>query len=234
MGKKWVLTVVAAMLLAFCFSVSVIQSYVREVSPPSECSLVSFNDDFGGSELDRGKWDVFEGSPIVGGGWLTLSSANIQSKSVFSGGILRGVIQSSDWKPQGGQFTDSSFGFETWRGECHYGIIFKPSGHLAILRPVPSTDGSCSGDPLYQAYPPIPNWDTIRAGGTVSFTLSWNPNSVTLWVSGNGQEGQVSYAGQAIPNVPLKIRLYAQTNESYRIDYIRLCAINVVFLPIVQ
>ncbi len=228
MGKKWVLTVGAAMLLTFCFGVSVIRGNIGEVRS------MSFNDDFDGSELDRGKWDVFGGNPVVGGGWLTLSSANIQSKSVFDGGVLQGVIQSSDWKPQQGQFTDSSFGFEIWNGECHYGIVFKPSGHLAVLRPVPSTGGNCSGDPLYQAYPSIPNWDTIRAGGTVSFTLSWSSDSVTLKVSGNGQEGQAYYAGQAVPNVPLKIRLYAQNGENYQIDYVRLCARNVVFLPIVQ
>jgi len=185
-----------------------------------------FNDEFGGNEFNRNKWDIFGGNPVASGGWLTLSEANIQSKKVFSGGILQGVIQSSDWKPQN-QFTDSSFGFETWAGnenKCHYGIVFKASGHLAVLRPLPDSNGNCSGDPRYQAYPPIPNWETIRAGGIVSFTINWSPEDVTLKVNGNGQEEQASYSGQAIPTVPLKIRLYSQNGETYKIDYVRLIA----------
>lgn len=223
MSKKWVLkTVVGVMLLAL-----VAQNYIGKVFAEKRLPVLfnyEFSDEFDGDGLDRGKWDVFEGNPVANGGWLTLSGANIQSKSVFGSGILQGVIQSSDWKPQN-QFTDSSFGFEIWTGsnnQCHYGILFKASGHLAVLSPQPGIDGNCSGDPLYQAYPPVSNWDTIRAGSTVSFTLSWLPDSVTLKVSGNGQEGQASYIGQAIPTVPLKIRLYSQTNETYKIDYVRL------------
>jgi len=201
-----------------------------------ECSPVSFSDEFYGIELDRNTWDVFRGNPVVGEGWLTLSDAEILSRPVFRGGTLQGVIQSSDWKPQQGQFTDSSFGFEIWtgsNGQCHYGILFKASGHLVVLRPQPDVNGNCSGDPLYQAYPPVSNWDAIQAGNTVSFTLSWCSNNVALQVSGNGQEGQASYAGQAVPNVPQKIRLNAQSTETYKIDYVHLCACYAVYLPIV-
>lgn len=245
MNMKWISRTVVGVMLVL---VSTAQGQIKEVLPsltfmPQSCSLLTadgcspvlFNDEFGGSELDRDKWDVFEGNP-TGGGWLTLSGANIQSKPLFGGGILQGIIQSSDWKPLN-QFTDSSFGFEIWTGsnnECHYGIVFKSSGHLAVLRPLPDADGKCSGDPLFQAYPPVSNWDTIRTGNTVSFTLSWCSDSVTLKVSGNGQEGQASYTGQALPNVPLKIRLYAQAAEEYKIDYVRLCAHHAVCLPIVS
>lgn len=210
--------IIAVLLLTLCFNVSA-QSYV------------SFNDNFDGNALDLSKWIVFGGNPVVNGGWLALSEANVQSKPVFSGGILQGVIRSSDWKPQRGQFTDSSFGLEMWNAECHYGILFKPSGHLAVLSPQPDADGNCSGDPSYQAYPPIPDWETIRAGETVSFTISWRPGSVTLKVNGNGREGEASYSGSAVPNVPLKVRLYAQTGETFGIDYLRLSALNAVFLP---
>jgi len=200
-------------------------------------SPVLFSDEFDGNELDRDKWEVFPGALVVGEGWLTLSDADIQSKSVFRGGRLQGVIWSSDWKSQQGQFTDSSFGFEHWtgsNGRCHYGILFKASGHLALLRPQPDVNGDCSGDPLYQAYPPISNWDTIRAGNTVSFALSWCSENVTLQVSGNGQEGQTSYTGQAVPNAPLKIRLSAQPTETYKIDYVRLYACYAVYLPMIS
>jgi len=202
----------------------------------SGCSPVLFNDEFDGSELDEDKWEVFEGSPAVSGGWLTLSETDIQSRLGFHSGILQGVIQSSDWKPQS-QFSDSSFGFEIWtgnNGQCHYAILFKASGHLAVLRSQPDGDGNCFGDPLHQAYPPVSNWDAIRAGDTVSFTLSWCSDSVALEVSGNGQEGQSSYTGQAVPTVPLKIRLYAQPSETYKIDHIRLCACYAVYLPIIM
>lgn len=198
------------------------------------CSSVLFGDEFEGDALDRNKWHVFEGNPTVNGGQLALSGpVDIQSIDKFNSGTLQGFIHSSDWKPQSGQFTDSSFGFETWEGNCHYGIIFKPSGHLAILRPQPDPNGNCSGDPQYQAYSLIPNWDKIRAGGTVSFTLDWCPDRVTLTVSGNGQEERVSYEGPAMPDVSLGIRWYSQPNETYTTDYIRLCAPYTVYLPIV-
>jgi hypothetical protein len=257
MSASKVVRIISSLLLAVfllvttnCgFDVFATQGIIGEV-PPSlaftpkphsfltgdRCSPVLFNDEFDGNELDQSEWDVIKGNPVVNGGWLTLSDVDIQSKPVFRGGILQGVIQSSDWKPQH-QFTDSSFGFEIWtgnNGQCHYGIIFKASGHLAILRSQPDPNGNCFGDPIYQAYPAVSNWDAIRAGGIVSFTLSWCSDNVALEVSGNGQEGQVSYTGQAVPTVPLRIRLYAQPSETYKIDYIRLCACYAVYLPIIM
>lgn len=198
------------------------------------CSPVLFSDEFDGIDLDPNKWSTIAGTLVVSGGWLTLSGADIQSKPVFHSGVLQGVIDSSDWTSQS-QFTDSSFGFEIWtgsNGKCHYGVLFKASGHLAVLSPQPDADGNCFGDPLYQAYPPLSNWDAVWASGTVSFTLRWCSDSITLTVSGNGQEGQASYTGPAVPTVPLKIRLYAQPLETHRIDYVRLCACHAVYLPL--
>jgi hypothetical protein len=202
--------------------------------------LPIFRDEFDGDQLDGTKWDVFKGNPIVSGGWLTLPGAEIQSKAAFGCGILQGVIQSTDWKPQS-QFTDSSFGFEIWTGtnnQCHYGATFKASGHLAVLRSLPDGNGNCSGDPQFQAYVPVSNWDTIRSGGIVSFTLTYS-NSVVLTISdGLSNNGQAIYTDQAVPTVPLKIRLYAHTfdtslAENYHIDYIRLYPCYAVYLPII-
>lgn len=242
------LAVFLLMVTARSFDVVATQDTIGEVLPSlastpkpcsasttGRCSPVLFSDEFDGPELYPDKWDVIRGTPVVSGGWLMLSDADIQSKPEFHSGILQGVIQSSDWKPHN-QFTDSSFGFEIWtgnNGQCHYGILFKPSGHLAILRSQPDTNGNCFGDPIYQAYPEISNWDAVLAGSTVSFTLSWCSDSVVLGVSGNRQEGQASYTGQAVPTVPLKTRLYVQSPETYKIAYVLLCACYGVHLPII-
>jgi hypothetical protein len=138
---------------------------------------------------------------------------------------LEGDIQSSDWNP-GAKFTDSSFGFEMWKGKCHYGILFKASGHLAVLSSEPDITNNCTGDPKNQDYLEIPNWEIIRTGKDLSFKLTWEPDKVTLWVRGNYTEGQATYSGIAIPKVPQKIRLYAQDKETYRINNIHLCSLS--------
>jgi len=209
-------------------------------------STLVFSDEFDGNELDLSKWDVYAGTPTVSDGWLTLHGAEIQSKQRFVCGTLQGVIQSSDWKPHD-QFTDSSFGLEMWEGadgKCHYGVVFKANGHLGLLRSEPDGNGECAGqsdgipghepdDPKYQAYPPIPNWNAIRATGTVAFTITWS-KSVTLEVNG-GQSSEQVYTdtSDAIPTVPLKIRLYAAPTETYKIDYVRFYVCHVVYLPII-
>jgi len=206
---------------------------VNQSSAKAGSSSVLFGDEFAGTELDRAKWDVFRGNPVVKDGWLTLTDADVESQATFSCGDLQGVIQSSDWRPHD-QFTDSSFGFEMWtgaNGQCHYGALLKASGHLAMLRPQPDINGDCSGDPLYQAYPAISNWDVVRASSTILFTISWRSGIVTATVSGNGQAGEASYVGQAVPNVPLKIRLYANSSETYQVDYMRLSGCHVIYLP---
>ena len=207
---------------------------------------VLFSDEFDGNGLDLSRWEVYTGTPTVSGGWLTLPGAEIQSKREFVCGTLQGVIQSSDWKPHD-EFTDSSFGFEIWEGadgKCHHGVVFKANGHLGLLRSKPDAENKCKGqsegipgrdadDPYYQDYLAIPNWNAIAATGTVTFTLTWS-KSVTLEVSDGQSNGQVyTDTSPAIPTVPLKIRLYATPTETYNIDYIRLYACHVVYLPII-
>jgi hypothetical protein len=206
-----------------------------------------FYDKFDDIELDRLKWDVYGGTPIVESGWLLLPSADIQSIPTFSCGTLQGVIRSSDWQPNGA-FTDSSFGFEIWEGadgKCHHGVVLKGSGQLGLLHSKPDAEGNCAGqseaipgrhpdDPYYQDYRAIPSWETIRAAGTVTFTLDWS-EGVTLEVSGGPSSGRVHMeTSPAIPGVPLKIRLYAEPAETYAIDSIRLYPCAAIYLPTVM
>jgi hypothetical protein len=193
---------------------------------------VCFDDEFNGSELNLGKWDVFKGNPTVSEGELVLSGGNttaeIQSKQELLYGVLQMVITSSSWKPQA-EVTDSSFGLEHFKGtngQCHYAVLFMANGHLGLLRSEPVEDDNCFGDPKYQAFIPISNWDAVRAKGTVIVTLTWAPNSVMLHVNdGSANSGDASYPGIALPATSLKIRLNADVNENYSIDYGRLIGI---------
>ncbi|MBN1680850.1 MAG: hypothetical protein JW966_11205 [Anaerolineae bacterium] len=199
-------------------------------------SLGFFVDEFDGSVLATSRWIIIKGTPILGGGWLALADdTDIQSvPAVFTGGMLRGVIRSSDWKPHG-TFTDTSVGFEIWsggNGKCHSGVVFKPSGHLGILRPQPDEDGNCDEDPENQAYTTISNWDEIRAGdGAIWFELSWRPDLVSLEVRGNEQVGEASLTGDAIPQDSLRIRLYVQPGESFEFDYIQFVSFAALASP---
>jgi hypothetical protein len=190
------------------------------------------DDEFDGSEINLSKWDVFKGNPTVSAGELMLSGENtraeIQSKKEFLYGVLQMVMTSSSWKPQA-QVTDSSFGLEHFKGangQCHYAVLFMANGHLGLLRSEPVEDDNCFGDPKYQAFIPISNWDAVRANATVIVTLTWAPNSVMLHVSdGNTNSGDASYPGIAEPATSLKIRLNADVNENFSIDYGRLIGI---------
>ena len=195
-----------------------------------------FNDTFNNA-MFLDKWRVYRGNPKVRGGFLMLSETDIQSKDMFNSGILQGVISSHNWKPQD-QFTDSSFGFETWAGKddrCHSGVLFKANGHLAVLRSQPYVDDKCMGDPEHQVYPPIPNWDAIRAKYVVSFKLNWNADEIILQVNGNGLTEQVSYSGPAIPKGPLNLRFYTQIGELYEAHNIALSdAPHAIYQPKTQ
>jgi len=165
-------------------------------------------------------WNVYAGIPQVNGQELILpGSTDIQSESVFYDGILKGELSSLQL-PQG-ESSNSSIGFERWwnssKGNCHYGVLLKTNGNLAIFSPQIGANKDCVGNLLVQDYLPIPNWGVISGGEVISFTLSWSPNGILLKVSGNGKEGQVSYSGPATPDVPLGIRLYTQENNEYRV-----------------
>jgi hypothetical protein len=189
-----------------------------------------FGDEFNGNQLDAAKWEVFKGAPTVTGGKLTLDGgatrAEIQSKRSFLYGALTIALESANFKPQSGT-TDSSFGVEIFTGAnggCHYSAVLKANGHLGLLRPQPDAANNCTGDPLNQEHLRIPNWETIRAGGRVVMTLIWTPGGVTLRVSdGNLGNSVVMSAsdGKAVPNVAMRIRLNADVNEVYRVDYLR-------------
>ncbi|MGE0886296.1 MAG: hypothetical protein AB7P14_22400 [Blastocatellales bacterium] len=190
-----------------------------------------FHDEFNGTQLDTAKWGVVNLPPTVSGGRLVLSGSasersEVQSKQNFSYGVLTVAIESANWRPQSGA-TDSSFGLEIFTGAnggCHYGAILIANGHLGLLRPEPKPDSACSGNPANQEYVPLSNWDAIRASGKVVMTLIWNPGGVTLRISdGNSLNGiAVSMPNsQAVPNVQMKIRLNADTNETYRVDFVR-------------
>jgi len=165
-------------------------------------------------------WNVYTGIPKVDGQEILIpGSTDVQSEDVFYDGVLQGELLSL--RTPNGESSGSSLGFERWwstsKGVCHYGVLLKTNGNLAVFSPKIDENGKCAGDLLVQDYLPIPNWDTIRAGGVISFTLGWNSKNVLLKVSGNGKEEQISYSGPAIPDVPLGIRLYAQDNDGYRV-----------------
>jgi hypothetical protein len=74
----------------------------------------------------------------------------------------------------------------------------------------------------------VPSWDALQTDGAVlDFRLEWKPEAVMLTVSNGSISGAVTYTGPALPQGPLKIRLYAHTfdnnvAERYDFDYIRL------------
>jgi hypothetical protein len=145
-------------------------------------------------------------------------------------GTFTTTIHSSTWPSRPDD--DTSFGLEFWaggNGRCHYAIIFKPTGHLAIAESVPDATGNCFTDPERQAYILISDWEALRASGTVSVELTWSPTGVTLSVSdGMGNSREVSYPQPVVPDrdhpalplLPLKIRLNADYDETYAIQHV--------------
>lgn len=194
-----------------------------------------FQDEFNGTQLDASIWSVLNLPPTVSDGKLVLSGnatmrSEVQSKQNFSYGVLTVAIESSNWHAQSDPAdADASFGVEIFtgaNGRCHYSAILKADGHLGLLRPQPDTGNNCTGDPptTGQEHIRLSNWDAIRTGGKVVMILIWTPGGVTLRISdGNTLNGiAVSMANsQAVPNVQMKIRLNADTNETYRVDYVR-------------
>jgi hypothetical protein len=194
----------------------------------SSCNL-PYADEFNGTVLNSAKWDK-QGDVTVGGGKLTLSGdatakADIQSKCQFQYGVLQLTIESPDWVTHTAD-TDSSFGFEIWNAECHYGVIFISNGHLGILRAEPDINNKCSVNPEYQEYLKIPNWNQMRASDTITLTLTWSQTSVILDVTDGSQSGVISYTGTALPTIPLEIRLNTDFRETYYIDYVRVYSLE--------
>ncbi|MGH9801445.1 MAG: hypothetical protein ACRD82_13855, partial [Blastocatellia bacterium] len=194
-----------------------------------------FGDEFNGNQLDAAKWDALNLPPIVSGGKLALSGnatmrSEVQSKQSFLYGVLTVAIESTNWHAQSDPAdADASFGVEIFtgaNGKCHYSAVLKANGHLGLLRPQPDASNNCSGDipASGQEHIRLSNWDAIRAGGRVVMTLIWTPGGVTLRISdGNNLNGiAVSIPNsQAVPNVAMRVRLNADKNETYRVDYVR-------------
>ena len=179
-----------------------------------------FVDGFEADALDESRWSIVTGTVTLAEGALRLSHAEIQSRDVFTYGILQATIASSDWKTQDA-FTDASFGFERWEGACHSGVLFKGSGHLAVLQ-----NSGCPD--IVEEYVPLAGWnDAIRAGLGLDLTLAWSPGGVTLRVSdGAGYDARVTSA--LAPTLPLHLRLntyWAEPHppEEYTIDDVRVC-----------
>jgi hypothetical protein len=248
------LTLIGIILVAFFVAVGVVQAFAKTSQVLTTSNLPGsalFSDTFN-IDGDLSKWDVYGGAPIVSSGWLTLTAAEVQSKTRFSSGILKGVIRSSNWKPQN-EFTDSSVGLERWDGQygnCHYGVVFKANGYLGLLRSKPDVNNDCANqsagipgrlpaDPYYQDYIAIPNWSAITTIGTVNFTLTWS-KAVTLEVSNQPMTmTSLVYTDTslAIPphDIPLDIRLYSHwITESLSLDHIDLYGTYNVYLPIVM
>ena len=61
----------------------------NQSSSKAGSSSVLFGDEFAGTELDRAKWAVFGGNPVVKDGWLTLTDADVESQAAFSCGVLQ-------------------------------------------------------------------------------------------------------------------------------------------------
>lgn len=191
----------------------------------------SFVDDFLGQALNVRFWNVFHGTPQVMNGILVLAGdmatrAEIQSTMSFRPGVvLQIALTSSDLKPQPPEVrTDTSFGFEFFtgaNGQCHYGVLMTGKGVLGLLHPAPDANGNCSGDPLFQEYQALPNWESLRAGQTIIMTLIWTLAGATLHVSGvNAGAVTRSTDLMAVPDVPLRLRLNVDFGEMYHIDYV--------------
>jgi hypothetical protein len=183
-----------------------------------------FGDEFDDAQLDPAKWIVKAGTVTVAGGKLNLADAEIESKALFSYGVLLMKIESSDWKAQNNvPFTDSTFGYEWWDGACHYGALLKANGHLVTLQ-----QSNCPS--LSEDYQKLPGWDNVMPGAheVLYMTLTWSPSGVTLSVNNDDKSFNSVITSTLVPTVPLKIRLnsYWQTpshsTETYQIDYIRV------------
>lgn len=195
---------------------------------------VLLEDEFNMAGAPKGaRWTTVRGKPRSTKGKMTLAGAEIQSRDEFCYGEMRMSIESSEWIPQD-VFTDSSFGFEFWggkNGKCHYAVLFKPSGHLALLNAKPDAAGECFGDPVpgeEQAYVSVSNWDQLRTTRQLEFVLTWRADGVKLTVRDpSGRQGEAEYSGPVLPSIPLRARLYAHTfedgrSDAFAIDYMRI------------
>jgi hypothetical protein len=145
-------------------------------------------------------------------------------------------IESTSWAPSSVEDFDTSFGLELFVDNCHYGIHLVGNGHLGILHPSPSQLADCMGpigDPEFQTYVVVPDWDTLRASSPLRLRLTWRQTGVDLEIVAGAETRTVSYLAPEIPgngsppivSLPMPIRLNVNYNQSYRVRYVDICAL---------
>lgn len=172
-----------------------------------------FCDGFEADTLDTNFWQPLHAPPAFENGELVLSSSlcdstksEIQSQQEFLYGSLEFVARSSHWKSDSADSTiDTSIGFETFDKNCHDGIVIT-NGALGVLRAFPKSNGECRGDPAFQKYFDIPNWEVLRKNEN-KYRIDWSPESISLWINGQAALFCVPVPRDSMPNRPMKIRL---------------------------
>jgi len=186
------------------------------------CSLLNaqntcvFNDSFESNTLNALKWwDVNTINPLIGNSYLILTSnltqntkSDIQSLPNFNYCCKLDIIaKSSHWASGSINKTDdTSIGLEMYYGKgCHDGIVIT-NGVLGILRAFPIEGNICSGDPIYQKYIPIPNWNILRKNMN-KYSFIWTKKRIDLIINDSIIVLHDSISIDSIPNRAMKVRL---------------------------
>jgi hypothetical protein len=186
-------------------------------------------DEFASRALDCDRWTVIKGQPRIADGCLILASSNgsatdIQSTETYGAGTLDIAIRSEHWRAQD-RFTDSSFGLEIWEGRngrCHSGIVMNGNGHLAVMRAKPEPTGICQGDPDFQVYKRLSDWDRLRLQKSLQLTIEWSPEAVRLRARADGIEGHAVVATRAFgPLQRFRLRLNVAPGDVFAVERIR-------------
>ncbi len=172
-----------------------------------------FCDDFEADTLNTKAWLSLHASPMFENGKLVLASdlvppvkSEIQTWREFFYGSLEIVAGSSHWQSDSAdRKIDTSIGFETFDKKCHDGIVVT-NGTLGVLRAFPCANGECAGDPVFQKYFKIPNWEVLRKT-TNKYRIDWSPESISLWVNGQIVLFCVPVPRDSMPIRPMRIRL---------------------------
>ena len=209
-------------------------------------SFLIFKDEFLEPKLSS-DWIEVKGSPYIDEGKLILIDSEVQSVAEYSEGVLIINIKSPDFKNiTDPVFTDGSVAVEIWNGlnnSCHYGIGFKPNGHVFILKSQPNGNNDCSqqsagiadrlpGDPKYQEFYSIENWDSFVESNldTVSVRITWNNQETTIYISDGTYIDQTISSNLKI-DVPMKIRLNTAWDEPHESETFEICSVEVYQPP---
>lgn len=202
----------------------------RAIHAQQDCN---FYDNFDSGFLDTAKWDSISGNYIVENGRLILISnlakrikTDVQSDGTFPYGKLEIIAGSSNWKSgRLNDTTDTSIGFEIFYGKgCHNGIVIT-NGTMGILRAFPIVSDSCSGNPIFQRYFSIPNWDSLRKSEN-KYTIVWTNESIDLIINDRDTLRHETIPQDSIPNRDMKIRLNSNVdldlNHGVTIDTLKI------------